>query len=88
MSLLEAMACGLPIVGYAEAAISEAANDAGVLVPVGDVDALSAALERLVKDEELRAHLGNLSLERSKLFTRDAMIKETLKVYEEVLQEK
>lgn len=88
LSLLEAMACGLPIVGYAEAAISEVANDAGILVPMGDIDALSAALERVIEGEELRAHLGNLSLERSRLFTHDAMIKETLKVYEEVLQEK
>jgi len=55
---------------------------------MGDVDGLSAALERVVKGEQLRMHLGNSSLERSKLFKRDAMIKETLKVYKEVLQEK
>lgn len=86
LSLLEAMACGLPIVGYAEAAICEVTNDAGILVPVGDVDGLSAALERVIEDEQLRAHLGNSSLKRSKLFTRDAMIEATLKVYEELLQ--
>ncbi len=56
----EAMAAGLPVVSTAVGAISEAVRDGetGLLTPVGDGEALAAALARLAADPELRAAMG------------------------------
>ena len=85
LSMVEAMACGLPVAGYAEAALSEVAGEAAVLVPVGDVEALAAALERVIADENLRKQLSSLSLKRSELFSAKSMAENLLKVYESAL---
>ncbi|WP_213698287.1 glycosyltransferase family 4 protein [Acetomicrobium sp.] len=85
LSMVEAMACGLPVAGYAEAALSEVAGEAAVLVPVGDVEALAAALERVIADESLRKQLSSLSLKRSGLFSAESMAENLLKVYESAL---
>lgn len=65
ISVIEAMAAGLAIVvtpvGAVEDIITDEVN--GLLVPPGDVDALTVALQRLVADPELRARLGQAALE-------------------------
>ena len=57
---LEAMACGLPVVACSGSGSSEVIVDGytGLLVPPGDVDALTAALHRLLTDVALRLRLG------------------------------
>ena len=58
--LVEAMAAGLPVVASDVGGIPEVVRhgETGLLVPPGDVDALTAALDRLVADPELRARLA------------------------------
>lgn len=58
--LLEAMACGLPVVAGAEGGMGEAfeAGAQGLLVPPGDAPALAAALEPLLADRALREGMG------------------------------
>ena len=51
MPILEAMACGVPVVAFANTSIPETAGDAGVLVPDGDVDAFVDAVRRVLDDE-------------------------------------
>jgi glycosyltransferase involved in cell wall biosynthesis len=61
MVLLEAMSMGLAIVSFdCPTGPRELLDDgrSGILVPEGDVDALAAALERVVADAELRGRLG------------------------------
>jgi glycosyltransferase involved in cell wall biosynthesis len=65
--LLEAQAAGLPIVATAAGSIPEVAGDGASLVPVGDTDALAAALVRAVTDDEHRRSLadaGRANVER------------------------
>jgi glycosyltransferase involved in cell wall biosynthesis len=60
MIILEAFACGVPVITTPVAAITEVVEHErnGLLVPVGDIDALVAALRRLIEDAELRQRLG------------------------------
>lgn len=57
---LEAMAWGIPIVSYNTGAIPEVVinGKSGILVPLKDITALTSAITRLMKDKELRKHLG------------------------------
>jgi len=56
--LIEAMACGVPVVGSNSGAIPEVIGDAGIVVPEGNVEALTEALQRLLSAPELRADLS------------------------------
>jgi glycosyltransferase involved in cell wall biosynthesis len=58
ISVLEAMAAGLPVVASAVGGIPELVGDAGLLVPPRDEAALAAAIALLLEDEELRKSLG------------------------------
>lgn len=56
--LLEAFACGVPVVGSDSGEIPYVIGGAGRVVPEGDVEGWSAALGRLLADPALRADLG------------------------------
>jgi len=59
MAVAEALARGLPVIGTQTGAISQlVGDDAGIVVPPGDVVALSAALARVLDDGALRARLA------------------------------
>jgi glycosyltransferase involved in cell wall biosynthesis len=60
VSILEAMAAGLPVVATNVGGVAEAVEDGetGLLVPAADAEALARALERLVSDADLRRRLG------------------------------
>lgn len=59
-TLLEALAAGTPVIATEVGGIPEVLRDGenGLLVPAGDVDALAAAIDRLVHDDALRASLA------------------------------
>ncbi|MFL5686165.1 MAG: glycosyltransferase family 4 protein [Chloroflexota bacterium] len=63
----EAMAAGLPVVGWQAGNLPFLADDGrdGVLVPVGDVRALGRAIDRLARDPALRARLGRAAYIRA-----------------------
>ena len=60
MTAREAMAHGRPVVATAVGGLRDAIRDGqtGLVVPPGDVDALRAAVERLLDDQSLRERLG------------------------------
>jgi glycosyltransferase involved in cell wall biosynthesis len=86
-SLLEAAACGLPIVTTDAPGCREVVQDGvnGLLVPVRDVDALVKALGKLIDDAALRSRMGEQSRVRAETeFAQETVIARTLAVYREV----
>jgi len=62
--LAEAMACGTPVIGSTMGGIPYVIGDAGLVVPPGDVDALAAAIRRILTDKELARELSKRGRER------------------------
>jgi glycosyltransferase involved in cell wall biosynthesis len=59
MAVAEALARGLPVISTATGAIPDlVGQDAGLLVPPGNTDALAGALARVIDDADLRARLA------------------------------
>jgi glycosyltransferase involved in cell wall biosynthesis len=58
LALLEAAAVGVPTVGTAVGHVVEWAPEAAIAVPVGDSEALAAAMHRVLSDEPLRLRLA------------------------------
>jgi glycosyltransferase involved in cell wall biosynthesis len=83
--LLEAMACGAPVITGAECALPEVAGEAALYINPQDPEQLGAELEGLVGDRGLQERLRRKGFERVKQFSWDRAGQETLKLYREVL---
>jgi glycosyltransferase involved in cell wall biosynthesis len=79
-ALLEAMTHGLPVVAAQFGGADEIVEDggSGVLVPIGNVQALAVAILGLLGDPERLARLGAAGQQRARAFTEATMIDETL----------
>lgn len=78
--VLEAMACGAPVVTSRATAMEEVADGAAVLVDPNDPAELAAGIERAVADREELVARG---LERARAFRWDAVADATVDVYRE-----
>ena len=88
LAMAEALVCGVPVVATATEGARSLIKDGvnGLLVPVGDVRALAAAVSSLLRDEGRRltlgAHARHSARER---FSPERMVEATERVYEEAL---
>ncbi len=79
---VEAMACGVPVIGSDSGEIPNVIGDAGLIVPEGDTIALRAAIARLRDDHEERRALAARGRERVlQLYTQEAIARHTYAVY-------
>jgi glycosyltransferase involved in cell wall biosynthesis len=85
MPVLEAMACGTPVVTSNVSSLPEVAGDAALTVAPGDVDGLRQALERLLTDSRLRDELRWKGLARVREFSWESTTAGHLAVYRQVL---
>jgi glycosyltransferase involved in cell wall biosynthesis len=86
-SLLDAMACGRPIVATKTGGIPEVVLEGktGLLVPPRDHEALAAAIVRLLGDERLRQAMGAAGHARVRdRFSAERMVRDTLQIYRRV----
>jgi glycosyltransferase involved in cell wall biosynthesis len=83
LMVLEAMACGTPVVGSNASSIPEVVGDGGVLLPPDDVAGMATALIRLATDEEFRADLSRRALAQAAKFSWERTARETLAAYQE-----
>jgi len=88
LPILEAMACGTPVVTSNVTCIPEIAGDAALLVDPQDLQALADAMKRAALDENLRQQLVKKGLERAALFTWRRTARETERLYELVCGER
>ncbi len=85
LPMLEAMACGTPVVTSTASCLPEVAGDAALCVPPTDVEALAHALDKVVSDESLRAELVTKGLARAKEFTWAKAARELVEKYRALL---
>ncbi len=84
MPVLEAMACGTPVVTSNTTAIPEVAGDAALLVPPTDDDAILDATLRVLRDDGLRSALSAAGQRRAERFSWDRAARELLGVYRQL----
>jgi glycosyltransferase involved in cell wall biosynthesis len=81
--VLEAMACGAPVVCADNSSLPEAAGDAAVLVATEDDEALATALQSLIEDPALRQGLIAAGLAQARRFTWEAAAATLWRAYEQ-----
>lgn len=87
-SLLEAMACGLPVIASRIGGVVDVVEDgkSGILFEPGDVSGLASAMVRLLRDEELRQRLGTEARKRIvDNFSIDRVADEYIKLYKKLI---
>jgi glycosyltransferase involved in cell wall biosynthesis len=86
LPILEAMACGVPVITSNTSSMPEVAEGAALLVTPSDVEAIAAAMHRIFEDDALALHLRNSGRQRAQRFTWQRTAHETLQVYADVLE--
>jgi glycosyltransferase involved in cell wall biosynthesis len=87
LPLLEAFACGTPVVACRNSSIPEVAGDAAILTPTGDAEALAEGLLRVEEDDELRLDMREKGLRRCRDFTWERAAELMVEVYREAAAE-
>ena len=85
MPILEAMACGTPVITSHVYAMPEVSGDAAILVDPHNPDEIANAIYKVLTNDGLRSEMIKKGLERVKRFTWERCARETLKVYGDVL---
>jgi glycosyltransferase involved in cell wall biosynthesis len=85
---LEAMQCGAPVIAGDRTSLPEVVGDAGLLVDPFDESAIAHMIARMIDDAGLRAELRRKGLKRARLFNWHETARQTLRVYERVMERK
>ena len=83
--LLEAMACGTPVISSNTSAIPEIAGDGAILVDPTDEKAIAREMLRLEEDDALRQQQMIYGKERAKLFSWKQTAEKLLEIYQSML---
>ena len=83
----EGMSCGKAVIGTTPGGHADMIipGETGLLVPSGDIDALTLAMENLINQPELRERLGTAARERSMLFTASVAVPQFERLYRRVI---
>jgi len=84
LPVLEAMACGTPVICSDVSSLPEVAGDAAILVSPHGTDQLAQALRRVLDDDGLRDELALRGLRRAKQFSWQRSAQQTLQILEAV----
>jgi len=84
LPVLEAMACGTPVICSNTSSLPEVAGDAALMMDPSNPDSLTEAMRRLIQDPALRAEMSRKGLAQAESFTWDETARQTLSAYEAV----
>jgi glycosyltransferase involved in cell wall biosynthesis len=84
LPILEAMACGAPVITSSTSSMPEVSGDAAILFDPADPPQLKSALVTMIENEDLRAQLRKKGFENVRRFSWEKAARETLKIYQEI----
>lgn len=84
LPLIEAMACGCPVIASNSSSLPEVAGDAGLLIDPHDPHGLAEAMRQVITEPALRAELIEKGFKRTQRFSWERAAQETLQVYSKV----
>jgi glycosyltransferase involved in cell wall biosynthesis len=84
LPVLEAMACGTPVITSDTSSLPEVVGDAGLTVDPTDIDAMSMSIQRLLNDGALRNDLRRRGVERARAFSWRQTAERTANLYRRV----
>ena len=82
--IIEAMACGIPVVASNRTSIPEIAGDAAILVDPLNADEMAGAMYNVLSNTMLKRQLVEKGIKRAKEFSWEKAARETLKLYQEL----
>jgi glycosyltransferase involved in cell wall biosynthesis len=85
---LEALACGVPVVGSNSSSVPEIVGDAGILVDPKDARAMAGALIAVCTEDPLHDELSERALKQAAKFSWEKCARETAEAYESVMQKR
>jgi glycosyltransferase involved in cell wall biosynthesis len=85
LPVLEAMACGTPVLCSNVSSLPEVAGNAALLIDPLDVESMAEAMNRLLQDEELRVRLVKRGFQQVRQFSWNRCARETLSVLGDTL---
>jgi len=86
--LLEAMACGVPVICSNTSSLPEIAGDAAILVNPYSINALAHAMRMLISNQSEKDRLTQCGYNRIKQFSWEAAARKTFKIYSELRSKK
>lgn len=85
LPVLEAMACGTPVITSNITSLPEIAGDAALLVNPYSLDEIVSAMNKIVEDDSLRHQMIEKGLKQSKNFSWDLTLKKIMNVIESII---
>lgn len=84
LPVLQALACGTPVLSSNAASLPEVIGSAGIMVPPDDIEGFARELIRLSRDSGLCADLRARGLDRAKSFSWERIARATVQVYQSI----
>ncbi len=85
LPVLEAMACGVPVVSSARDSLSEILGDSGLVIDPTNYEGIAGKVSELIKDKSKREKLIQKGFQKAKQFSWDKTALQTVEVYKKVI---
>jgi len=84
LPLIEAMACGTPVVASNTSCLPEIVGEAGIIVHTYDISKIAEEIEKLIIETTFRNEMIKKGFEQSKRFSWEDSARKTLKIFEDM----
>ena len=84
LPVIEAMACGCPVICSNNSSLPEVAGDAAILIDPRNPEELEQAMDSIARDQNLRQNMAALGLKRAEMFSWHKTAQQTMGVFENV----